>query len=78
MSEDPPQLKWGMGGGGPQTLGGGFQTLPVPPKTCMSTCSSKYIRHVLTWGSSPSRKTRGKQRVNTGGVGGTKITRGGQ
>lgn len=44
--------------------------LPVPPKPCMSICSSRYMRQVLTWGRRPRRKTNGKHKVNTGREGG--------
>lgn len=40
---------------------------PVPPKTCMSICSSRHITKVLTWGSSPKRKMTGKHRARTVG-----------
>lgn len=40
--------------------------IPVPPKPCISICSSRYMRQVLTWGRRPRRKTKGKHRVNTG------------
>lgn len=50
----------GEGAGAP-TVG----PLPVPPKPCISICSSRYMRQVLTWGRRPSRKTNGKHKVNT-------------
>lgn len=40
-------------------------TIPVPPKPCMSICSRRYMRQVLTWGRRPRRKTNGKHKVNT-------------
>ena len=40
---------------------------PVPPNMCISTCSSRHMRKVLTWGRSPKRKMTGKERVNTVG-----------
>lgn len=41
--------------------------LPLPPKTCISICSSRHITNVLTWGSNPKRKITGKHKANTGG-----------
>lgn len=41
--------------------------LPVPPKMCMSICSSRHITNVLTWGSNPKRKITGKHKANTAG-----------
>lgn len=41
--------------------------LPVPPKMCMSICSSRHITKVLTWGSNPNRKMTGKHKANTVG-----------
>lgn len=42
-------------------------SLPVPPKMCMSICSSRHITKVLTWGSNPKRKMTGKHKANTVG-----------
>lgn len=41
--------------------------IPVPPKMCMSICSSRHITKVLTWGSNPKRKITGKHKANTVG-----------
>lgn len=41
--------------------------LPLPPKTCISICSSRHITKVLTWGSNPKRKMTGKHKAKTGG-----------
>lgn len=38
-------------------------SLPVPPNTCMSSCSSMYMRNVLTWGNRPTRKINGKPSI---------------
>ena len=35
-------------------------SLPLPPNTCISSCSRRYIRNVLTCGSKPNKKTIGE------------------
>lgn len=39
-------------------------SLPFPPNKCISNCSSMYIKNVLTWGRRPTRKIKGKPRIN--------------
>ena len=39
--------------------------LPVPPKMCISICSSRFMRKVSNCGSHPSVKSTGKNRMKT-------------